>query len=265
MSQPNILDKIVAQTKEDVKKRFRERSLASFEDEALFHQRPSLSLIEAMKKEASGIVRVIAEVKKASPSKGLIRQDFNALDHAYSYQENGAAAISCLTDEPFFQGSLAYLKTIAENVNVPLLRKDFIIDPFQVAEAKAFGANAILLIAAICSASQLAELHDTATEYGLECLVELYDESEMEKLDLQKMHLIGVNNRDLRTFQVDLHRGVAMLKSLPKETIKVSESGLSSHADLQYLYENHIHGALIGEYFMRQTDPGVALKTMLNQ
>lgn len=264
MSQETILDKIVAQTKQDVKKRAQKRSFSSFKDEALFHERKNYSLAKALQETPSGLVNIIAEVKKASPSKGIIRENFDALSHALSYEEHGAAAISCLTDEPFFQGNLSYLKSIAQRVQLPILRKDFIIDPFQVIEAKAFGANAILLIASICSKQQLTELHTAASEYDLECLVELYEEKELEKVDLQQMKIIGVNNRDLRSFKVDLHRGVAILSSLPETTIKVSESGLSSSSDLQFLADHQIHSALIGESFMRQPNPGKALEIMNN-
>lgn len=256
-----ILDRIVEQTQADLKKRKKLRSIDSWADEALFHERKNYSLKEALTQESRPL-NILAEVKKASPSKGIIREDFNALDLALEYEEAGAAAISCLTDEPFFQGSLSYLKTIAERVELPILRKDFIVDPFQIAEAKAHGANAVLLIASICSRSQLLELQHAADEFGLETLVELYSADEKEKIDLERMPIIGVNNRDLRSFDVDLHRGVSILSSLPKETVKVSESGLSSVQDLKFLVENGIEAALIGEHFMRQPHTGKALADM---
>lgn len=258
----NVLERIVEQTKEDLAKRRRNRSLTSLREEALYHERGQFSLKEALSSTRKAL-NIIAEVKKASPSKGVIREDFKPLDHALDYQEHGASAISCLTDEPFFQGHLSYMKAIAERIEIPLLRKDFIVDPYQVIEAKAYGANAILLITSICSRQQLAELHHAADEEGLECLVELYAADEIEKLDLQSMSIIGVNNRDLKTFKVDLHRGVEILQSLPAETIKVSESGLSDTKDLKFLVESGIHAALIGESFMRQPQPGKALKAMI--
>jgi|AntAceMinimDraft_12_1070368.scaffolds.fasta_scaffold54215_2 indole-3-glycerol phosphate synthase len=258
-----ILDRIVEQTKSDVAKRKQARSIGSFADEALYHERAHHSLKEALRSAAKP-VHVIAEVKKASPSQGIIRADFNALTHALDYEDHGASAISCLTDEPFFKGELAFLKAIAERVQIPILRKDFIIDPFQIEEAKAHGANAILLIASICSRQQLIELNHAATEIGLECLVELYSEHEKEKIDESLMPIIGVNNRDLNSFEVNVHRGVAILNSLENDTVKVSESGLRTSSDLALLHQNGIHAALIGEHFMRQPKPGVALQTMLN-
>lgn len=258
-----ILDRIVQQTKVDVAKRKQQRAVGTFADEALYHERKQYSLKEALQ-SANKKVHIIAEVKKASPSQGIIRKDFNALTHALDYQEHGASAISCLTDEPFFKGELAFLKAIAERVEIPILRKDFIVDPFQIEEAKAHGANAILLIASICSRQQLLELNHAASEIGLECLVELYSESEKEKIDESLMPIIGVNNRDLKSFEVDVHRGTAILQSLASQTIKVSESGLKTAADLHILSKSGINAALIGEHFMRQPKPGLALKQMLN-
>lgn len=256
-----ILDKIVDQTKVDIAKRKQLRSVSSFADEALYHERVNYSLKEALS-SSSKAIHIIAEVKKASPSQGIIRKDFDALTHALDYETHGASAISCLTDEPFFKGELAFLKAIAERVKIPILRKDFIVDPFQIEEAKAHGANAILLIASICSKQQLAELHYAATEIGLECLVELYSDDEKAKIDESFMPIIGVNNRDLKSFEVNVHRGTSILKSLDSQTIKVSESGLRTSEDLHLLFNNGIQAALIGEHFMRQPKPGAALKQM---
>lgn len=258
-----ILDRIVEQTKIDVSKRKQLRSIRSFADEALYHEREQYSFKQALSTDNNS-VHIIAEVKKASPSQGLIRPDFNALSHALDYEEHGASAISCLTDEPFFKGELSFLKAIAERVKIPVLRKDFIIDPFQIEEAKAHGANAILLIASICSKTQISELHHAATEIGLACLVELYEADEKEKIDESYMPIIGVNNRDLKSFEVNVHRGTSILQSLEDDTIKVSESGLRTASDLHLLYNGGIHAALIGEHFMRQPKPGLALKEMLN-
>lgn len=210
-------------------------------------------------------VSIIAEMKKASPSKGVIRKDFNPQKIATQYQKGGASALSVLTDEPAFQGSLDYLKIASDEVAIPVLRKDFIIDPYQVKEARAFGADAILLIATITSGHQLQELHYAAAELGLECLVECYSEEDLQYVDFKQMKIFGVNNRDLHTFKVDLHRGISILHTAPEDTILVSESGLQSAEDLKLLHDEDIHAALIGEHFMRQDNPGQAVKQMLDE
>jgi indole-3-glycerol phosphate synthase len=208
---------------------------------------------------------VIAEVKKASPSKGIIREDFNHLEVAESYVKNGASAISVLTDTPFFQGSLRFLEEISKRFDIPLLRKDFIVDPYQIAEARAYGADAVLLIASVTEGKQLDELLHAAKEYELDALVECYHEEEVRALNWQNVSLFGVNNRNLHTFEVDLHHGVELLQISPEETIRVSESGLSTAEDLKYLVDHQIDAALIGEHFMKQPDPGMALADMLDQ
>lgn len=256
----SILEKITDQTKEDLKKRKREISFQDFESFPRFEsQRKSFS--EALKVDHS--VSIIAEVKKASPSKGLIRQDFDPLKIADRYIESGASAISVLTDEPFFQGSLKYLERISELIPIPLLRKDFIIDPYQVKEARAYGADAVLLIATICEGSQLSELLAAVKEMGLQALVECYHQEEIESLNWDEIEIVGVNNRNLNTFEVDLHRGIELLKMAPEGVVRVSESGIHKKEDIQKLQENDIHSALIGEHLMRQSDPGKALKELL--
>jgi len=256
-----ILDRIIEQTEEDLKKR---RQRVSFND---FNGFP---LFEADRKDfagalASGSMRVIAEVKKASPSKGIIRESFDAVDIALRYEDAGAACISVLTDEPFFQGSLQYLSNVRQRVELPLLRKDFIIDPYQIAEARAHGADAILLIAAVLSDVQLDELLHATEEYGLHALVECYDEDEVTRMNWDKVKLFGVNNRDLRSFKTDVHRGIELLQRSPESVIRISESGLQSAKDLHLVYSSGVQAALIGETFMKEDDPGIALKTMLNQ
>jgi indole-3-glycerol phosphate synthase len=255
-----ILEKIVNQSASDLKKRNQEMSSSDLETLPHF-ERIRRSLSKALSKSES--VSIIAEIKKASPSKGLIREDFDPQKIAAQYQQGGAAALSVLTDEPAFQGSLEYLKIASDEVSIPLLRKDFIITPYQVKEARAFGADAILLIAAITDGRQLQELHHAATELGLECLVECYNEDDLQYVDFEQVKILGVNNRDLHTFEVDLHRGISILHSAPENTVLVSESGLRSAEDLKLLHDEGIHAALIGEHFMRQDDPGKAVKQML--
>ena len=256
----DILRKIIRQTREDLAGRKRNislRELESFEAYELTRK----PFADALRKEDE--VAIIAEVKKASPSKGIIREDFDAIAIAEAYFRNGASAISVLTDEPFFKGSLKYLDKISKISPVPLLRKDFIIDPYQVKEARACGADAVLLIATICEGKQLSELLAAAREFGLQALVECYHEKEMQDLNWDEIDVVGVNNRNLATFEVDLHRGVGLLKEAPSHVVRVSESGIHKPEDLKVLYENGIDSALIGEHFMRQADTGEALNTLL--
>jgi len=257
-----ILEEIVEQTAIDIKKRKRKVLLSDFESHEEY-ERPRRSLAKALSVEDT--VSIIAEIKKASPSKGLIRKDFDPQKIAAQYQKGGAAALSVLTDEPAFKGSLKYLQIASNEVDIPLLRKDFIIDPYQIKEARAFGADAILLIATITDGHQLQELHHAADELELECLVECYSEEDLKYLNFEQIKIMGANNRDLHTFEVDVHRGITLLQSAPKGTVLVSESGLNSAQDLKLLYDEGIHAALIGEYFMRQDNPGLAVKQMLDE
>ena len=257
----NILEKIVAQTFDDLKKRKKKihfndlHSLEGFE-------KNRISFKNALKKDG---VSVIAEVKKGSPSKGIIREDFNPIDIAMSYEDGGASAISVLTDHSFFMGDLEYLSGISKRVQLPLLRKDFIIDPFQIKEARAFGADAVLIIVAITEGNQLSELIAAAKEFGLDALVECYDQADFDRINFNEVDILGVNNRDLRYFEVDVHRGISILNQAPNETVLVSESGISTGEDIALLKRNDIDSVLIGEHFMRQPNPGHAVKDLLEQ
>jgi indole-3-glycerol phosphate synthase len=256
-----ILDRIVEQTTEDLAKRRKKVSMTDFNGFELFEADRRDFVAPLM---TDGI-SVIAEVKKASPSKGVIRDDFDPVDIALRYEDAGASCLSVLTDEPFFQGSLEYLKAIRQRVELPLLRKDFIIDPYQIAEARAHGADAFLLIMAVLSDAQLDELLHAGIEYGIPALVECYDQDEVNRMPWDRIKLFGVNNRDLRTFETNVHRGTELLQSSPEGIVRISESGLSSASDLSMLVRNGIHAALIGESFMREKDPGIALKKMLSE
>lgn len=258
----NILEKITKQSAEDLTKRKKKVSLADFNSFEGF-EKERISFKAAITGLDS--VSIIAEVKKASPSKGIIRPDFAPVDIALRYEEGGASAISVLTDEPFFKGELSYLNAISKRVQLPLLRKDFIIDPYQIKEAKAYGADAVLIIVAITEGHQLTELQHAAKEFGLDALVECYDQHDFDRLDFGLTDILGVNNRNLKNFEVDVHRGISILQQAPEGTVLVSESGLSSGKDLAQLKKEGIHSALIGEYFMRQDDPGQAVKNLLNQ
>lgn len=259
---PNILDEIVEQTASDLKKRKRNISFHDLGDKEFYEKAPR-DFKGAL--QADTDVAIIAEIKKASPSKGLIREDFDPQRIAGQYQEGGASAISVLTDEPAFQGSLDYLEIASREVSIPLLRKDFIIDPYQIKEARAYGADAVLLIATITEGSQFEELLHATEEFGLQALVECYSEEDFQYVNFDHVDILGVNNRDLRTFNVDLHRGVELLHKAPEETALVSESGLSSPEDLKFLFEQGIDAALIGEYFMRQDHPGEAVAAMKSE
>lgn len=257
----SILDKITEKTIEDLRKRKRKVSLRDFESFPEF-EKPRKSLSDALSKHQT--VSIIAEIKKASPSKGVIREDFDPVKIADQYIESGASAISVLTDEPFFQGSLQYLENISGLSPIPLLRKDFIVDPYQVKEARAFGADAILLIATICDGNQISELLAAAKEFGMQALVECYHPEEIESLNWEEIEIVGVNNRNLATFEVDLHRGIDLLKQAPEHVVTVSESGIHKKEDLQKLQDNGINAALIGEFLMKQKNPGNALKDLLD-
>lgn len=258
----NILEEIVEQTASDLKKRKRKVSFKGLESMELY-EKPSKDFKAAL--QLDGDVAIIAEIKKASPSKGLLRKDFDPKKIAGQYQEGGASAISVLTDEPAFKGSLKYLEIASNEVSIPLLRKDFIIDSYQIKEAKAYGADAVLLIATITDGHQLEELLHATKEFGLQALVECYSEEDVEYVNFEYVDILGVNNRDLRSFEVDLHRGVELLHKAPEGTVLVSESGLSKSEDLELLFDAGIQAALIGEYFMRQSDPGKAVKALKSE
>lgn len=206
-----------------------------------------------------GEVTIIAEIKKASPSKGVIRPDFEPLAIASAYRRGGAAAISVLTDRDFFQGSLDYIAQVRGRVPLPVLRKDFLIDPLQVEEAAVCGADAILLIAAILEVGQLRDLRQQAEELGMDVLVEIHDQAEAEKALDAGARLIGVNNRDLRDFSMDINTTFRLRRLIPPEIPLVSESGIRDHADILALAEHGICAALVGETLMRADDPGQAL------
>ncbi|HEX9078978.1 MAG TPA: indole-3-glycerol phosphate synthase TrpC [Desulfuromonadaceae bacterium] len=214
---------------------------------------------------ASDWTAIIAEVKKGSPSKGLIREDFDPLAIAETYQDNGATCLSVLTDERFFMGHLRFLALIREAVSLPLLRKDFIIDPYQIHEARAAGADAILLIAACLELPQLRDFHGIARELGLDVLLEVHDEAEMETALQTDCTLIGVNNRNLRTFVTDLETTARLARLLPPGRFLVAESGINSRADIEQLRTEGAGAFLVGESLMREADMGAKLRELLGE
>lgn len=208
---------------------------------------------------------LIAEIKKASPSKGLIREDFNPADHARDYCAGGAACLSVLTDAPFFQGHEEYLIAARTACDIPVLRKDFMIDPWQVAEARSIGADCILIIVAALEDGVMQEIEAAAIERSMDVLVEVHDEKELERAVTKlQSRLIGVNNRDLRTFTTDLSITERLAKFAPEGTLMVGESGINSHSDCQRLAEHGVKSFLVGESLMRQADITAATKALLN-
>lgn len=210
-------------------------------------------------KIAAGQSAVIAEIKKASPSKGVIRADFRPAEIAATYAAHGAACLSVLTDEQYFQGSAEYLKQARAACSIPVLRKDFMIDPYQVYEARAMGADCILLIAAALSLPRMRELETIAHDLGMAVLVEVHNGEELELALQLETPLVGINNRNLRTFEVTLDTTLGLLARIPEDRIVVTESGIFTPEDVALMRNNNVHTFLVGEAFMRQTDPGVEL------
>lgn len=207
----------------------------------------------------------ITEVKKASPSKGIIREDFDAVEIATIYEENGGTCLSVLTDEPYFQGMDMYLSAIRKVVSVPLLRKDFLIDPYQIPESRALGADCILLIMACLSDSLAAELYTAAGEYGMDVLVEVHDKQELDRAMKLSPAMVGVNNRNLKTLEVNLQTGIDLAMAMPDDVLKVAESGISSPSEIERFRDVGYQAFLVGESLMREADIGAALRKLRDQ
>jgi len=259
----DTLERICADKRQHVARRQAQRSLAVMEAAAERATAPrgfSQSLAQAMDEGRYGL---IAEIKKASPSKGLIRADFNPADLARAYSEGGAACLSVLTDEPYFQGRDDYLLSAREAVELPVLRKDFMLDPYQIFESRALGADAILLIMAALSDSEAAELHEIATGLGMDALVEVHNEAELERAQRLSARLIGINNRNLKTLAVDLKTAERLAPLVDRGRLVVAESGLSSPADLARMARIGVSTFLIGESLMREADVAAATRRLL--
>ncbi len=255
-----ILATIAAHTREVVALRRRELPLTALRERALFTA-PTRGFAKAL---FSAGRHIVAEVKKASPSKGLIRADFDPVAIAKDYASHGASAISVLTEAKFFQGDLAYLEQIHENVAVPLLRKDFMLDPYQVVEAKSFGADAVLFIAAMLDGGLMAELRQQASELKMDSLVEVHCEIELEAALKAGAELIGINNRDLKTFAVSLATTEKLAPLVPASMPAVCESGIDSLEQIRRVEKLGIHAFLIGESLMRAPAPGEKLRELLS-
>ena len=255
----DILEKIVAVKHQEVAAALARKPLAAMRADAESRVL-TRDFVGAMRaKIAAGLPAVIAEVKKASPSKGVLRADFIPADIAQSYAEHGAACLSVLTDQQFFQGSIDYLKQARASCDLPVLRKDFMVDPYQVYEARAMGADCILLIAACLDDAQMQGLEALALSLDMAVLVEVHDGAELQRALKLKTPLLGINNRNLKTFDVSLSTTLGLLKDVPASHLLVTESGISTAADVQRMRAAGVHAFLVGEVFMRAYEPGQAL------
>lgn len=258
----DILNKILAVKREEVAAGQARQSLAQI-TAAARAQAPARDFVGALRaKIAAGLPAVIAEVKKASPSKGVIRADFRPAEIAVQYERAGAACLSVLTDRQFFQGAPEYLQAARAACELPVLRKDFLVDPWQVFEARAMGGDAILLIAAALDLAQMRELEAIAHELGMGVLVEVHDAAELDLALQLATPLLGINNRNLRSFDVSLQTTLDLLARIPPQRIVVTESGILEPADVALMRSHYVHAFLVGEAFMRAADPGEELRAL---
>ena len=255
----NILDEIVAVKWQEVAVARAKVSAAALRDQAAAQAAPRGFAAALRAEVAAGRPAVIAEIKKASPSKGVIRQSFMPAEIAASYARHGAACLSVLTDERFFQGQADFLRQARAACSLPALRKDFMVDAYQVLEARAMGADCILLIAACLSDAQMAELEACAIDCGLDVLVEVHDGDELDRALRLQTPLLGINNRNLKTFDVTLDTTLGLLPRVPAGKLLVTESGIGNRADVQRMRAAGVQAFLVGEAFMRADDPGAAL------
>ena len=260
----DILKKIVAVKHEEIAQASQKKSLAVVRADAESRVLTRDFIGAIQHKINQGQSAVIAEIKKASPSKGVLRADFIPADIAQSYAEHGAACLSVLTDAQFFQGSVDFLKQARASCDLPVLRKDFMVDAYQVYEARAMGADCILLIAACLDDAQMKDLEAIALSLDMAVLVEVHDAEELNRALKLKTPLVGINNRNLRTFEVSLDTTIGMLKDVPSDRILVTESGILTPADVQKMREAKVNAFLVGEAFMRAPDPGQALADLFH-
>ncbi|MCW8956368.1 MAG: indole-3-glycerol phosphate synthase TrpC [Gammaproteobacteria bacterium] len=256
---PDILKKILQRKVEEITERSQKVSLKQQSQLAELASPVRGFILSIENKIAAGKAGVIAEIKKASPSKGILRENFNPAEIASSYAEHGAACLSVLTDKDFFQGSEEYLQQARAACDLPVIRKDFIIDPYQVYEARAIGADCILLIVAALGDAAMNELLGLAHHLGMDVLMEVHDREEMERALMSGAKLIGVNNRSLRSFEVSLNNTLGMLDMVPDDRILVTESGIHTPDDVRLMREHNVNAFLVGEAFMRADDPGEKL------
>ncbi|MCP3748783.1 indole-3-glycerol phosphate synthase TrpC [Pseudomonas sp. SBB6] len=263
MSVPTVLEKILARKVEEVAERSARVSLAELERMAAVADAPrgfAKALIEQARRKQPA---VIAEIKKASPSKGVIRENFIPADIAVSYEKGGATCLSVLTDVDYFQGGDIYLQQARAACKLPVIRKDFMIDPYQIVEARALGADCVLLIVAALDDVKMAELAATAKSVGLDVLVEVHDGDELERaLKTLDTPLVGVNNRNLHTFEVNLETTLDLLPRIPRDRLAITESGILNRADVELMEINEVYSFLVGEAFMRAEHPGLELQRL---
>jgi indole-3-glycerol phosphate synthase len=258
MNEKNILEEIAEKTRERIRKEKRQFPLDQLK--TLAEKAPQqLSFLEALKKPG---MSYICEVKKASPSKGLIAPEFPYLEIAKEYEAAGASAISCLTEPFYFMGSDTYLREITETVDIPVLRKDFTVDKYMIYQAKAFGAAAVLLICAILNDQELLEYRELAETLGMDALIEAHDEEEVARALKAGAKIVGVNNRDLKTFKVDMNNSIRLRNLAPDNVVFVSESGIKNAGDIAILERNRVGAVLIGETLMRSPDKKAALENL---
>ncbi len=260
----DILQKILAVKAQEIATAQKERSLAEVRRDAEAMLAPRDFAAALRSKVAQGKAAVIAEVKKASPSKGVLRENFFPAEIAQSYAQHGAACLSVLTDRQFFQGAAEFLIEVRAACELPVLRKDFMIDEYQVYEARAMGADCILLIVAALPLSRMQELEAIAHELGMAVLVEVHDRPELDLALQLKTPLVGINNRNLRTFATDLNITLQLMRDIPKERHIITESGILAKSDVALMRENHVDTFLVGEAFMRADDPGAALQLLFS-
>jgi indole-3-glycerol phosphate synthase len=261
---PDILKKIVARKREEIAERSARVSQAEL-GARLPDADPPRGFVDALQlKVDAGLAAVIAEIKKASPSKGVLREDFRPAEIAQSYAQGGAACLSVLTDIDFFQGADGYLQQARAACALPVIRKDFIVDPYQVVEARAIGADCILLIAACLDDATLHALNDQAHELGMDVLIEVHDADELDRALRTDNRLVGINNRNLRTFEVSLQTTLDLLPRIPDGRLVVTESGILAPEDVALMRESGVHTFLVGEAFMRADDPGRRLAELFS-
>ena len=259
---PDILQRILQRKQEEISDRRGKRPETDLRDLVAGQDAPR-GFVQALRdKNALGQPAVIAEIKKASPSKGVIRENFYPADIARSYQSGGAACLSVLTDRDFFQGHEDYLQQARAACELPVIRKDFIVDPYQVIEARAIGADCILLIVAALDDARMSDLFLQAGELGMDVLVEVHDGEELERALRLNLDLVGINNRNLRTFETSLSTTIDLLPSIPDGVTVVTESGILARQDVELMQENQVNTFLVGEAFMRAEDPGQALQEL---
>lgn len=259
---PDILKKILAKKAEEVVRRQLNTPLALLQEIATGVQGPR-GFYQALRSKASQQKpAIIAEIKKASPSQGVIREDFRPVEIAVDYAFNGASCLSVLTDKEFFQGSEANLQMVREKCPLPAIRKDFMIDPYQIHESRALGADCVLLIVAALDDAMLKDLAQTATGLGMDVLVEVHDAEELERALLLDLPMIGINNRNLRTFEVSLQTTLALKNQIPDDKLIVTESGIHAPADVALMQEHGIYTFLVGEAFMRAASPGQKMREL---